>query len=93
MRAKLTLKLEDLAVDSFDTSAAQKEKGTVFGEQGPCTCLTACTCPGCLTCDHTACGQQSCETCDSCLHSCEASCQGTCAPECSKYTDCNDICW
>jgi hypothetical protein len=33
MSAKLTLKLEDLAVDSFDTSTMRKEKGTVFGEK------------------------------------------------------------
>ena len=53
---KLKLKLEDLQVDAFQTTPAQKEKGTVFGEQ--CTCYTNCTCPGCPTCD--TCG----DTCD-----------------------------
>jgi hypothetical protein len=67
MRTKLTLNLDQLTVDSFDTSAATQEKGTVFGEQ--CTCYTNCTCPGCPTCDHTACGQNT----------CQASCNGTCA--------------
>ncbi|HEV7588055.1 MAG TPA: hypothetical protein VGO40_07965 [Longimicrobium sp.] len=51
MRSKLTLNLEQLAVDSFQTMAAEKPKGTVFGEQ--CTCYTNCTCPGCPTCANT----------------------------------------
>jgi hypothetical protein len=64
---KLKLKLDDLAVDSFDTIPMEKSKGTVFGEQ--CTCWTACgqnTCPGCPTCD------------GSCNDTCVASCNGTC---------------
>lgn len=68
---RLTLRLDDLQVDPFDTSAADARRGTVFGEE--CTCPTACTCPGCDTCDNTcAC------TCD------DASCQGqqTCDPSC-----------
>ena len=72
MRGKLSLKLEDLAVDTFDTTAPQKAKGTVFGEQ--CTCWTQCgqnTCPGCPTCDATCAA-----TCDD--YTCAASCNGTC---------------
>ena len=46
---KLKLHLEDLRIDSFQTTSAEKPKGTVFGEQ--CTCYTQCTCPGCPTCD------------------------------------------
>lgn len=46
---KVKLQLEDIRVDSFQTSTEQSEKGTVFGEQ--CTCWTNCTCPGCYTCD------------------------------------------
>ena len=65
MRSKLKLNLDDLTVDSFDTTLTEKSKGTVFGEQ--CTCPTACTCPGCPTCDA------------SCNGTCEASCNGTCA--------------
>ncbi|HEX2078668.1 MAG TPA: hypothetical protein VHG08_13190 [Longimicrobium sp.] len=45
---KLRLQLDDLRVDSFNTTAGETENGTVFGEQ--CTCHTACTCPGCPTC-------------------------------------------
>lgn len=63
MRGKLTLNLQDLSVDSFDTSAARKEEGTVFGEQEQCTCETQCTCPGC----------------PSCYESCDGSCVATCA--------------
>jgi len=62
---KLTLRLEDLRIDSFSTTEVQREKGTVYGEQ--CTCHTQCTCPGCPTCDA------------SCNGSCDASCNGTCA--------------
>ena len=72
---KLKLQLEDLRVDSFDTTTAEKAKGTVFGEQ--CTCYTQCTCPGCPTCDAT------CNTCDqSCNGTCAASCNGTCEWTC-----------
>jgi hypothetical protein len=40
---KLKLKLDDLQVDTFQTTLVPKQKGTVFGEQ--CTCDdTVCTC-------------------------------------------------
>ena len=87
MRGKLTLKLEDLSVDSFNTTAVEKEKGTVFGEQ--CTCWTQCgqnTCPGCPTCDNTCNGGATCPyTCD------DASCAGSCGGAgCGAYSDwCN----
>lgn len=87
MPGKLKLNLDHLAVESFDTSAPPARKGTVYGEQ--CTCYTACTCPGCPTCDPT-CGA-------SCNGTCDASCNGTCAATCntcgatcySCYTDCD----
>ena len=71
--AKMKLELDTLAVDSFDTTAAEKERGTVFGEQ--CTCYTNCTCPGCYTCDNT-CPATCAYTCDD--NTCAASCNGTC---------------
>jgi hypothetical protein len=86
MRSKLTLNLEDLAVDTFDTTATQKAKGTVFGEQ--CTCYTQCTCPGCPTCDAT-CPNTCNYTCDdaTCPYTCDdASCGGGCAT--LAYTNC-----
>lgn len=63
---KLSLKLEDLRVDSFDTTTVRTGTGTVFAEQ--CTCQTQCTCPGINTCnascngtcDASACGGASC---------------------------------
>jgi hypothetical protein len=76
MRAKLKLNLDELTVDSFDTTRSEKPKGTVFGEQ--CTCYTNCTCPGCPTCDASCNG-----TCDaSCNGTCDASCNGTCGDSC-----------
>ncbi|HEX6911474.1 MAG TPA: hypothetical protein VF142_13805 [Longimicrobium sp.] len=79
MRAKLKLNLDELNVDSFDTTKSERPKGTVFGEQ--CTCYTNCTCPGCPTCDASCNG-----TCDaSCNGTCDASCNGTCA-------SCGDSC-
>jgi len=80
--SKLKLTLDDLHVDTFQTTAVQKEKGTVFGEQ--CTCYTQCTCPGCPTC-------QNYPTCDaSCNGTCAATCNGTCAASC--YGTCDWTC-
>ena len=73
MRTKLKLDLDQLAVDTFDTSASEKPRGTVFGEQ--CTCYTQCTCPGCPTCDASCNG--------TCGHTCQASCYGTCENTCN----------
>jgi hypothetical protein len=82
MRTKLTLNLDDLTVDSFDTTVAEKQKGTVFGEQ--CTCPTQCTCPGCPTCDASCNG--------TCGGTCEATCNGTCAATC-EYVSCGGTCY
>ncbi len=65
MQTKLKLNLEDLTVDSFDTTRPAQKQGTVFGEQ--CTCYTNCTCPGCPTCDASCngtCGGTCANTCD-----------------------------
>ncbi len=74
---KLKLHLEDLQIDSFQTTPAEKPKGTVFGEQ--CTCYTQCTCPGCPTCDASCNG--SCDA--SCNGTCDVSCNGTCGLDCN----------
>ena len=69
---KLKLQLDDLTVDSFDTSAVAREKGTVVAEQctcgGPVTC--AYTCP--VTCDDATCAATCYNTCDdpTCVESC-----------------------
>ena len=103
---KLKLNLDQLSVESFDTTLTERPKGTVFGEQ--CTCYTNCTCPGCPTCDAT-CPQTCVNTCDdpSCAGSCDASacygtcgeytcaltCEDTCRPRlCGSYNSCGYIC-
>jgi hypothetical protein len=72
MRSKLKLELDQLTVDSFQTASDEARKGTVFGEQ--CTCVTACTCPGCPSCDDTCpatcgytCGETDDFTCSPCF--------------------------
>jgi hypothetical protein len=57
MKKKLSLELEALAVDSFETSTATDGNGTVYGHDGsagcqptppdyaPCTCYDSCLCP------------------------------------------------
>ncbi|HEX6373901.1 MAG TPA: hypothetical protein VF006_33540 [Longimicrobium sp.] len=82
---KLKLHLDDLRVDSFDTTAAETEKGTVFGEQ--CTCPTQCTCDTQCETQHTACSCPGCPTV--CYYTCEVTCyQESCAETCGDNT-----CW
>lgn len=87
---KLMLAVEDLTVESFDTSPAGRPRGTVVGRQ--CTCYTECTCPGCPTCDGTCPEDPSCadtcETCDgmSCWESCGPSGCDTCDYSCRCRT-------
>ena len=79
---KLKLRLDSLAVETFDTTRVEREKGTVVGEQ-QCTCQTVCTCPGCYTCAATC--PQTCDdnTCaNSCYGTCGYSCFDTCTPPC-----------
>jgi hypothetical protein len=95
---KIKLHLEALAVDSFDTTASARSKGTVFGEQ--CTCYTVCTCPGCPTCDGTCpatcpytCDGYSCGGEATCAgHTCDGTCRGddTCGFSC--YETCGRTC-
>ena len=80
---KLKLNLDELSVESFDTTRNEKATGTVFGEQ--CTCYTQCTCPGCPTCDAT-CPATCAYTCDdaSCGGSCDCTYDYTCEG-CTQY--------
>ena len=83
---KLRLHLEDLLIDSFDTTTPAKSKGTVFGEQ--CTCYTQCTCPGCPTC-YESCNGSCAVSCNgSCQATCDVSCYGSCGYTC-EYTQCD----
>ena len=87
---KLRLQLEDLRIDSFQTTPVQRVKGTVRGEEDPCTCPTrcaTCTCPDCNTC------WESCN--GSCYESCNGTCGGgeTCDESCINtcFVSCGDI--
>jgi hypothetical protein len=92
--AKLKLQLEDLLIDSFDTTPAEKGRGTVFGEQ--CTCWTRCgqnTCPGCPTCDASCNGTCAASCAQTCAYTCDdASCAGTCGDTCD-YSCNGDTCF
>jgi hypothetical protein len=84
------LRLDDLAVESFNTCELPREKGTVVGEQ-LCTCPTNCTCPGCPTCAATCaytCDDQTCPQCPSCADTCAYTCDDLSCAE-----SCGGTCW
>jgi hypothetical protein len=91
---KLTLHLDDLAVESFDTSAVVKERGTVLGEE---LCSCAGSCPGqtceatcAFTCDDPTCVESCNGTCPGQGYTCNESCGGTCwNPRCQDTNICN----
>lgn len=82
---KLRLQLDDLRIDSFQTSPLDRPDGTVFAEQ--CTCHTACTCPGCPSCGATC--PYTCDD-DTCALSCPAP-GNTCAYTCNYYETCQMV--
>jgi hypothetical protein len=85
---KLKLRLDELRVDSFQTSPPAAERGTVVGKQetwGHCTvsydpsCGVSCTTDSCEgpTCPYT------------CAESCNGSCgPGTCFQTCDVFNTC-----
>ena len=89
---KLSLHLDDLTVESFDTSAPAPARGTVQGHDhsdpsncdnsGFCSCngypcdTYTCRCTDPDTCAYS-CGQSCPNTCDSCQNTC-VSCMATC---------------
>ena len=83
---KLKLRLEDLRVDTFQTTPVQKEKGTVFGEQ--CTCPTNCTCPGQWTCGDVTCAAQATCVDETCADTCD---NFTCLATCG-FSNCETRC-
>jgi len=61
---KLKLQLEDLRIDSFETTPAEKWKGTVVGRAPT---VDFCSVSNCPTCDGTCyrtCPPSYCESCD-----------------------------
>lgn len=65
--SKLKLRLDDLLVESFGTTAVDRARGTVFGEEQ--TDHEQYTCAGFAACGDPTCG---------CSVTCPASCNGTC---------------
>lgn len=98
---KLSLNLDQLSVESFDTSARAKPQGTVRGfditdttcYELECGCISGGTCNtdcGGYTCDGT-CGEYTCG--NSCVNACPPTNHGehTCnAPTC--FNTCHDTC-
>lgn len=108
MKNKLSLDLDQLSVESFETVQPQRPAGTVraFGftdttcNQIICDCPTGGTCRTDCTCD-TDCGTcasdcGSCSLCPACISvdgSCPAdTCAYTCGNSCSCPTYCGDTC-
>lgn len=65
---KLTLAMDDLRVESFDTTSAPKEKGTVLGEQF--TYAGSCYDPTCAGFNTCTCGESCPDTCSLSCDSC-----------------------
>lgn len=88
---KLTLKIEELNVDSFDTEATSRRdrRGTIQGRDS--IPQTAMTCPvSCWGTCAPSCGG-SCEQA-TCYHSCGASCDATCF-SCGDTCSCATYCY
>ena len=98
MNKKLSLELDQLAVESFETSQATRPAGTVrgFGFTDTTCNQIICDCPTGGTCD-TDCGQVSCDgtcvdaTCggNSCINLCPTGNMHTCIqPNCFHTYEC-----
>lgn len=83
--AKLSLKVDDLAVESFQTISEPPARGTVAGAEN--TFDTACCVdsfydPGCST-HETACPEHSCHVNSQCCPSAEGTCYFSCPQTCT----------
>jgi hypothetical protein len=103
---KLSLKLEELLVESFDTSSDSPALGTVRGHTGGIYCSDS-YCTGCGAC--TPAGTYDGNTCLSTCHqidcgctgyhgTCDLSCNGTCGGQgdtcaypCDTYLNCPTV--
>jgi hypothetical protein len=87
---KVKLNLDALKVETFDTTPGERARGTVMGQQDPCTCPTNCTCPGCPTCNGT-CDEFTCGNDHTCLNSpCQTYPNQTCGCTDGKYVACGE---
>jgi len=82
---KLALSLDDLAVESFDTSDAENGVGTVFGREDDQLGTGSGTCQG-VSCEST-CFQRLCTCTNGMETACDYSC-GTCLNECDTEAGC-----
>lgn len=93
---KITLRLESLAVESFETTPPARAEGTVVGHQRTPACTfscdsciqTACTCPGNNTCAQSCngtCFGYSCQA-PTCVGTCATCGANTCEPTCGACT-------
>jgi hypothetical protein len=75
---KLKLKLEDLAVDAFSTTAAAGDRGTVVGHSHYTWCWQTCPDTCAQTCDDATCAGFTCGY-ESCGGTCfQSRCVDTC---------------
>jgi len=97
---KLKLNLEDLKVESFETTKGNNARGTVFGQASLPGCVTqylqyTCDncgggtndCPSNVTC-MTDCGQQECQPTGVYYESCDQGCGDPETYACSGYPYC-----
>jgi hypothetical protein len=84
---KLRLQVEELAVESFDTSYLQHERGTVEGHSGTCTDPESCD----YSC-HSLLPSDCCTVDVTCPASCAQSCQVSCNGTCNGLFTCDERC-
>ena len=88
---KLSLELDDLAVDSFATEEARSARGTVLGREKTDeydTCGVSCD--PCDTCDTSCAGGPYCDCLPSGCPSCQTSCAGGPLCDCAPTPTCAD---
>lgn len=90
---KLSLKLEELSVESFDTASTRPDRrGTVQARVGTIapdyTCNVSCLGTCALTCWNTC--PNSCQ--GTCYITCAQSCVGTCENTCGQTCTCGAYC-
>lgn len=96
---KLTLDVDSLVVQSFQTTTPDGGRGTVLGQGvvGP-ERTPGCESPLCIPSEWHTCPETcrescygSCESCNSCIASCNGSCHVSCGGTCED--SCGGTCW
>jgi len=73
---KLRLELDELAVETFDTSVTDALEGTVHGHFTNFASCSFC---------HATCIETGCDTCDNSLDYCTCNCTVDCNPQHTRY--------